>query len=114
MKSARVSTSKQERAIASRSDREKLVIEIRRLRTLFQEIADTYVVRVSAMIQRLADSLENNDILDGESGVNLPLAHYERIVSSIRRLNVKPEKGRRRDLKRIEELAAEIDEIINR
>ncbi len=114
MKPARVSERKEERRTVSRADREKLVVEIRHLRTLFQEIADAYVARVSAMIQRLADSVENNDAVGEGAEVDLPLAHYQQIVSSIRRLSVKPEKGRRRDLKRIEELVGQIDEIINR
>lgn len=97
----------------SKDERETLARELGRLRSLFQEVSDVYIVRVSAMIQRLTDQFEGTDIIESESECSLSIEQYDRIFSSIRRLNVKSQKGRRRDLKRIEELAAEIEEIIN-
>jgi len=94
-------------------DRERLAGQLRRLRSLFQEIADAYTARVSAMIQRLVDPFEETDTVDSEAGGSLSVEKYEQIFTSIRALDVRPSKGRRRDLKRIEELAAEIEDIIN-
>jgi hypothetical protein len=89
-------------------------MEFRRLRSLFQEVVDAYMVRVSATIQRLAEHFEETDVVQSDTDSGLSVEQCERIFSSIRRLDVKPKNARRRDLKRIEELAAEIEEMINR
>lgn len=117
MKSKRASPAKRSQtrsAKASQVDRDTLALEFRRLRSLFQEVTDAYIVRVAAMIQRLVDHMEETDTAEGERGNGLSVEQYERIFTSIRRLDVNPKKGRRRDLKRIEELAVEIEELINK
>jgi transposase len=94
----------------TKEQREELLLELRRLRSLFQEIVDFYSVRGSAMIQRLVENVEAMGLED--SDLELTSEQYDQVISSIRRLDVKPKKGRRKDLKSIENLVEEIEDIL--
>ena len=117
MKSSPSSSPKRRRrkksARISKTDQDILVQELRRLRSLFTEITDIYIIRVSARIQHLVEQVEGTLFGERDSKEHLSLDQYEQIMSSIRSLDVKTKKGRRRDLRQIQNLVAEIDKIIN-
>src|SRR5512134_2978643 len=73
--------------------REILVLELRRLRALFLEIAERYVANVEGKSAALIKSVEQG---------KLPAAKVDELLAGIRDLAVKPQKGRRKDLARIE------------
>jgi len=76
-----------------RRAREILLLEMRRLRALFLEISERYVANVEAEAAALIRSVE---------GRNLPAAAVKELLKPLRSLEVKPQKGRRKDLTRIE------------
>jgi len=73
--------------------REMLVLETRRLRALFAEIAERYVSEMEARIASAAQAIETRDVPHGK---------IDAMLKVVRGLNVKPQKGRRKDLARIE------------
>src|SRR5512145_1083215 len=73
--------------------REILVLELRRLRALFLEIAERYVANVEGKSASLIKAVEQG---------KLPAAKVDELLAEIRDLAVKPQKGRRKDLARIE------------
>jgi len=77
--------------------KEMLVLELRRLRAMFTEIAERYVSNVEGEIAAVIDAVD---------GKSLPAARVERMLEVVRALSVKPRKGRRKDLARIETTAA--------
>jgi hypothetical protein len=77
--------------------KDMLVLELRRLRAMFTEIAERYVANAEGEIAALIEAVE---------GKSLNAARVERMLEVVRGLTVKPRKGRRKDLARIETLAA--------
>jgi hypothetical protein len=77
--------------------KDMLVIELRRLRAMFAEIAERYVANAEGEIAALIDAVE---------GKSLPAARVGKMLEVVRGLSVKPRKGRRKDLARIENIAA--------
>lgn len=73
--------------------REILVLELRRLRALFLEIAERYVANVEGKSASLIKAVEEG---------KLTAAKVDELLAGIRDLAVKPQKGRRKDLARIE------------
>jgi hypothetical protein len=73
--------------------REILVLELRRLRALFLEITERYTANVEGKTAALIDTVE---------GGKLSSAKVAKLLEAIRDLAVKPQKGRRKDLARIE------------
>jgi hypothetical protein len=76
-----------------------LLLELRRLRAMFTEIAERYVANGEGEIAALVDAVE---------GKPLPAARIDRMLRILRDLSVKPRKGRRKDLARIEKIAASL------
>jgi hypothetical protein len=74
-----------------------LVLELRRLRAMFTEIAERYVANAEGEIAAVIEAVE---------GKSLPTARVARMLEVVRGLTVKPRKGRRKDLARIESIAA--------
>lgn len=85
------------RAAAAADQLRALQLELRRLRSLFKEIAGRYVSKQEARITRLAELLA--DLKDADP------KFFAGLVHELRTLEVKTNKGRRKDLARIEELA---------
>jgi hypothetical protein len=79
--------------------KEMLVLELRRLRAMFTEIAERYVANAEGEIAAVIETVE---------GKSLPAARVERMLEVVRALSVKPRKGRRKDLARIEGAAASL------
>ncbi|HEY5997298.1 MAG TPA: hypothetical protein VIU29_09760 [Candidatus Deferrimicrobiaceae bacterium] len=75
--------------------REMLSVEMRRIRSLFLEIGERYLADVEGTIVAVVDELEKR---------KLPMPCVERLLREVHSLSVKPRKGRRKDLARIESL----------
>jgi hypothetical protein len=75
--------------------RELLVVEMRRVRAIFVEIGERYLADIEGSIVSIIDDLAQR---------KLPPDRVERLLKEIRELDVKPRKGRRKDLGRIESL----------
>ncbi|RJP18094.1 MAG: hypothetical protein C4529_13595 [Deltaproteobacteria bacterium] len=90
-------------ALARRPSRkvakDMLVLELRRLRAMFAEISERYVANAEGEIAAAIDAVE---------GKPLSAARIEKMLEVVRDLSVKPRKGRRKDLARIETIAASI------
>ena len=76
--------------------REMLLIETRRLRAMFSEIAEHYVANTEGKIASIIDAIEAKA---------LPAEKIDGMLKAVRDLTVKPQKGRRKDLFRIEKAA---------
>jgi hypothetical protein len=76
-----------------------LVLELRRLRAMFSEIAERYVADTEGEIAGVIEAVE---------GKPLPTARVERMLKVLHDLSVKPRKGRRKDLARIGRAAASL------
>lgn len=76
--------------------REMLLIETRRLRAMFSEIAEHYVANTEGKIASIIDAIETRE---------LPTEKIDGMRKAVRDLTVKPQKGRRKDLSRIEKAA---------
>jgi hypothetical protein len=76
--------------------RDMLVIETRRLRAMFAEIAEHYVANTEGKIASVIDAI---------GARKLPAKKIDGMLKAVRGLAVKPQKGRRKDLSRIEKAA---------
>ena len=79
--------------------REMLILETRRLRALFSEIAERYVAETEARIASVVHGIETTE---------LPPGKVDAMLEIVRGLTVKPQKGRRKDLARIERATEEL------
>ena len=79
--------------------KDMLVLELRRLRAMFTEIAERYVANAEGEIAAVIEAVE---------GKSLPASRVEKMLEVVRGLTVKPRKGRRKDLTRIEGIAASL------
>ena len=79
--------------------KDMLILELRRLRAMFTEIAERYVANAEGEIAAVIDAVERK---------SLPAARVEKMLEVVRRLTVKPRKGRRKDLARIEGATASL------
>ena len=77
--------------------KDMLVLELRRLRAMFTEIAERYVANSEGEIAAVIEAVE---------GKSLPAARVRKMLEAVRALSVKPRKGRRKDLARIGTIAA--------
>ena len=73
--------------------REMLLLETRRLRAMFSEIAEHYVANTEGKIASVIDTIEAR---------TLRAEKIDGMLKALRDLTVKPQKGRRKDLFRIE------------
>ncbi|MBE0569805.1 MAG: hypothetical protein IH576_04105 [Deltaproteobacteria bacterium] len=79
--------------------RDMLLLELRRLRAMFAEIAERYVANAQGEIAAVIENVERKSL----SG-----SRIEKMLAVVRGLSVKPRKGRRKDLARIETIAASL------
>ncbi|MBE0603675.1 MAG: hypothetical protein IH611_08610 [Deltaproteobacteria bacterium] len=75
--------------------REMLLLETRRLRAVFAEIAERYVEETEGRIAAAIAAIEAK---------TLPARKIGKLLEAVQSLNVKPGKGRRKDLARIEKV----------
>jgi hypothetical protein len=85
--------------------KDMLVLELRRLRSMFTEIAERYVADAEGEIASLVEAVE---------GRSLPAARVDGMLRIVHDLSVKPRKGRRKDLVRIEKIAASLRKELER
>jgi predicted RNA-binding protein with RPS1 domain len=71
-----------------------LLLETRRLRAMFSEIAEHYVANTEGKIASVTDAIEAR---------TLSTEKIDGMLKAVRALTVKPQKGRRKDLSRIED-----------
>ncbi len=86
----------------------RLEVEINHLRQLFRDTLQEYGITIESQITGLAESIreaveENRRTMSPQQQKVL-----QEMVTVIRKLQVRPEKGRRKDLKRIEETIAHL------
>ena len=79
--------------------KDMLVLELRRLRAMFTEIAERYVANAEGEIAAVIEAVE---------GKSLTGARIGKMLEIVRALSVKPRKGRRKDLARIETIVASL------
>ena len=84
------------RKSSRKAAREMLLLETRRLRAMFSEIAEHYVANTEGKIASVIDAIEAR---------TLPAKKIDGMLKAVRGLTVKPQKGRRKDLARIEKAA---------
>jgi len=77
----------------------ELIARLSRLRATTKDIARIYVSRVEGQIVHLIDTVGSGG---GSKKKRWKMAVLEKMNDALDDLNVKPEKGRRKDLKRIE------------
>lgn len=93
---SRRSASAEPGSLAAFEALKSLQMELRRMRSLAKEIAAAYVSKLEARAEQMADRLNEVATIDaGAIGI---------VLKKIRGLNVKPHKGRRKDLRKLEEL----------
>jgi hypothetical protein len=83
--------------------KEMLVLELRRLRAMFTEIAERYVADTEGEIAAVIEAVD---------GKPLPAVRVERMLKVLHDLSVKPRKGRRKDLARIGRAAASLRKVM--
>ena len=74
--------------------------ELSQLRSLFRETVKNYAARVEGEIAQIREAVKG----EGQDGEEV----IQAMLTSIRQLKVKLEKGRRKDLKRIHDLVQEV------
>lgn len=84
-------------------------MELKRLRSLLEEITSAYLIKRQAQIESLISALSENESVKKER-----LQALRRIQGVLRGLKVKPEKGRYKDIKRVEDLIVNLQRIVER
>jgi hypothetical protein len=87
--------------------------ELTFLRKTFRDLVATYTAQLEGEIAQVQAAVQS----DAESKKKLPgnrVSDLRDILMLLRSLEVKPSKGRRRDLKKVENLIAELRTIIDR
>jgi hypothetical protein len=88
---------------------ELLDTELADLRVIFLEILKNYQSRIEQDMQRIRDALDDMKNSDSDAGA---LRDLKSILSTLRALETKPERGRRKDLKKIEDAICEVLNIV--
>lgn len=89
----------------------ELVTALRALRILVREIGGNYLAGLQSDLAHIEQTVR-----EAESGKTRPrkrAAHMGRLLDKLKRLDVKPNKGRRRDLKRIEKLIGQMTDVVD-
>ena len=87
---------KRESLLTPADCRKSLQVELRRIRSLVKEIAANYAAKLESRAEATARVLDEIE-LD-------PKEDFRRLIKNVRDLTVKPNKGRRKDLRQLEEL----------
>lgn len=83
--------------------RRLLAIELDELRAELREAIEAFRLRLEGQIAQVQETLAAPDPPEGEADRGARLAALTSAIALLRELQVKPEKGRRRDLKQIEQ-----------
>ena len=97
---------------AVREQQQRLLEQVVALRAQFQESIACYSVRVQGLLAIAGDVLEE-DLRTSTPGEQLARATALRIaIEHINAMKIKPSRGRRRDLKAIEDVADELTRLV--
>lgn len=88
---------------------QELVLEIQSLRTTLQESVESYEQRMSAQISEVLRHLQGPE---GEPPHAPAVKTAAAMLRAIRETEVKPRKGRAKDLVRLQELVAQLTEML--
>jgi len=81
-------------------------IELAHLRALFREVVTSYVQKREAQIERVAELVQ--ELSRSSTSPSEQTAFLQQLVDQIRELKVKPRKGRRKDVLRLDALIKEL------
>ncbi len=84
--------------------RQELLAELDEVRWELREAIEAFRLRLEGQIAQVQEALMTPDPAADESGLSPRASALAAMLDQVRRLRVKPEKGRRRDLKRMEAL----------
>ncbi|MGE5247536.1 MAG: hypothetical protein ACM3L8_04240 [Verrucomicrobiota bacterium] len=88
---------------SQKAARDMLILETRRLRALFSEIAERYLAETEGRIASAVQAVETS---------GLPADKIEGMLAIVQGVAVKPQKGRRKDLARIEKAAEKLLRVL--
>ena len=91
-----------------------LEIEINHLRQLFRETHKEYGIAVESEIARMIEPIRENIEESGQEMTPGQQKILRQMVALVRKVNIRPEKGRRKDLKRIEETVAKLTTLVEK
>ena len=83
--------------------KKELLAQLQHLRTEVKEISRLYVANLQRDIVQLIDFLNDNQTAGKTGSARSTNAVISRMKEMMDEINVKPEKGRRKDLRRIEQ-----------
>jgi hypothetical protein len=101
---ARKLTAAFRRKPTTRTARERFVVEMHRLRSVFGEIAERFAADTEARIAALIEAAKDGSI---------PAGKIPELLETVRDLQVKPQKGRRKDLARVERVVGVIERALS-
>lgn len=87
--------------------------ELHSLRSNFESIIEKYSLNVKSQIEEIVQKL---DMKKQPANEKLPLPkrkNFEKMISKIQKLKIKPEKGRSKDVRRIQGILDELSSIFS-
>ena len=103
-------TTKADRALLKVEAVKELDADIKHLRSVFREILDTYRVTVEGDLEQVLTTIKEGD----EGMTRAQEKTIREMMTRIRAVVVKPKKGRRKDLKKIESLAGQLEILVEK
>src|SRR5687767_1170738 len=104
-------SAKKARAAARAAATQEVVVELRTLRGQLEVMSERYRLRVSGQLAELLRIIEGDQDLDQQPR-HLTLKAARAVLARIEQQDFKPKRGRAKDLARLEELVAELTELI--
>ena len=101
-------------ADACRALQLRMVDDLALLRTQFQEAVANYSVRVQGMLAEAGDGLAGDDPARlGKAELDARAHALRELVRDIERVQLKPAKGRRKDLRAVQRVAERVSEVVS-
>jgi len=92
--------------------RKELLAQLQHLRTEVREISRLYVANLQRDIVQLIDFLNDNQAPAKPKNSRSANVTLSRMKETLDAINVKPEKGRRKDLRRIEQAVRSMRKVV--
>ncbi len=107
-------TDKKAKALKKREARQQQILDgLAQLRTASREVTQSYLSNLESSIDQAASSIRDQDQTAGEKGA-LKGRTLKQMSAVLDRVSLKTDKGRRKDLKRIEQTVAELIRLLPR
>jgi len=91
---------------------EELKQELHALRSNFERIIESYSLNVKAQIGEMIEILEQK--MENDEKVPVPKRkELEALIDTVQQLKLKPEKGRKKDLNRIQRVLDELSSVLH-